>query len=90
MSRYASAEDLQALDTSEDNEEEASSNGEPNVIDMKAEEFIAMFYKQMKLQQSDSHKMVDEEATEEQQSESLKMIEKDVAMEERGIHFLML
>lgn len=90
MSRYASAEDLQALDTSEDNEEEANNNGEPNAIDMKAEEFIAMFYKQMKLQQSDLHEMIDEEATENQQSESHKMVEEEVATEENAKEATML
>lgn len=81
-SRYASADDLQELDTSEDNEEEASSNGELNAIDMKAEEFIAMFYKQMKLQQSELLEKVDEEATKQEQLQSLNRIEEEVVIEE--------
>lgn len=52
MSRYASAVNLQELDPTngdEDNEE----NGD-DMIDAKAEQFIAQFYEQIKLQRMDS------------------------------------
>lgn len=81
MSRYASAEDLQSLDKSEDNEEEDISNGEANAIDMKAEEFIAMFYKQMRLQRLDSLKLIDEEAKKEKQLDSSKIVEEEATTE---------
>ncbi|XP_008807791.3 uncharacterized protein LOC103720045 [Phoenix dactylifera] len=57
MSRYASAEDLHALDTGEDGKRDAEKDGgddrgdaEPNEIDVKAEEFIARFYEQQLLE----------------------------------------
>lgn len=57
MSRYASAEDLHALNTCEDGERDAErdggddgGDGEPNEIDVKAEEFIARFYEQQRLE----------------------------------------
>lgn len=49
---------------------------------MKAEEFIAMFYKQMKLQQSELLEKVDEEATKQEQLQSLNRIEEEVVIEE--------
>ncbi|CAL9075717.1 unnamed protein product, partial [Musa textilis] len=52
MSRYASAEDLQLLDDADDSTE--ADAGAPNAIDMKAEEFIARFYEQMRLQRQES------------------------------------
>lgn len=56
MSRYASAEDLQALD--EPAEEEGGGgrgdDGAPKVVDEWAEEFIARFYQQMSLQRQNS------------------------------------
>ncbi|KAG1326213.1 hypothetical protein COCNU_01G001470 [Cocos nucifera] len=57
MSRYASAEDLQALDKSKDGDEEEDATSESRAshsIDMRAEEFITRFYEQMRLQRSDS------------------------------------
>ncbi|XP_019703212.1 uncharacterized protein [Elaeis guineensis] len=58
MSRYASAEDLQALDKSkdgDDDEEDATSESRnSHSIDMRADEFIARFYEQMRLQRLDS------------------------------------
>lgn len=48
-SRYASASDLQALDVNCAREDHHS-----NAIDMQAEEFIAKFYEQMKLQRLES------------------------------------
>ncbi|CAN6467835.1 unnamed protein product [Victoria cruziana] len=48
-SRYASVDNLLQLDESED-----ESHGERNAIDMKAEEFIANFYEQIRLQRLDS------------------------------------
>uniref|UniRef100_A0A0E0JI22 Uncharacterized protein n=1 Tax=Oryza punctata TaxID=4537 RepID=A0A0E0JI22_ORYPU len=62
-SRYSSAQDLQEHvngHEKEDEEEENSSSAtedggcSPNVIDMQAEEFIAKFYEQFRLQKSDS------------------------------------
>lgn len=47
-SRYASAVNLQALDTSQDGGEEHDNAGD-HMIDAKAEEFIAQFYQQVKL-----------------------------------------
>ncbi|KAJ8510462.1 hypothetical protein OPV22_000896 [Ensete ventricosum] len=52
MSRYASAEDLRLLDDADDSTE--ADGGSPNAINMKAEEFIARFYEQMRLQRQDS------------------------------------
>ncbi|XP_020101240.1 uncharacterized protein LOC109719117 [Ananas comosus] len=58
MSRYASAEDLQALDKNDDdlNSDEATDDGSggPNAIDVQAEDFIAKFYEQMRLQRMES------------------------------------
>ncbi|KAJ8455507.1 hypothetical protein OPV22_035121 [Ensete ventricosum] len=61
MSRYASAEDLQALDvdTTEGNDGSTGANGvdegeASHTIDTRAEEFIARFYEQMRLQRLDS------------------------------------
>ncbi|KAF3789794.1 hypothetical protein EJ110_NYTH17686 [Nymphaea thermarum] len=48
-SRYASAGNLLELD-----ESQGERDGEPNAIDMKAEEFIAKFYAQIRLQRLDS------------------------------------
>ncbi|XP_010921585.2 uncharacterized protein [Elaeis guineensis] len=55
MSGYASAEDLHVLDTCEDGDAERDGgddgdDGEPNEIDVKAEEFIARFYEQQRLE----------------------------------------
>lgn len=56
-SRYGSTEDLRGLDTSMDaitsegmDEEKDNNGGAPYDIDLQAEEFIARFYEQMKLQ----------------------------------------
>ncbi|KAK1317948.1 hypothetical protein QJS10_CPA05g00284 [Acorus calamus] len=55
MSRYASAEDLRELDKGGDDLDVGNnSGGFPNSIDVKAEEFIASFYEQMRLQRLDS------------------------------------
>ncbi|XP_031111502.1 uncharacterized protein LOC116015542 [Ipomoea triloba] len=52
MSQYASAPNLQALDTGSDDPEEVfEAVGGDEMIDAKAEEFITQFYKQMKLQE---------------------------------------
>merc|ERR1739842_205161 len=60
MSQYASVEDLQALHEKEgiDNDKVTITHegGTPNAIDMQAEEFIAKFYKEMKLQRLESSK----------------------------------
>uniref|UniRef100_A0A0D9V0I5 Uncharacterized protein n=1 Tax=Leersia perrieri TaxID=77586 RepID=A0A0D9V0I5_9ORYZ len=62
-SRYSSAQDLQVLVNGHEKEEEeeqesapATEDGgcSPNAIDMQAEEFIAKFYEQFRLQKSDS------------------------------------
>lgn len=55
-SRYASAKDLHEIDTKavEEEEEEEEGEGSSNEIDVQAEEFIAKFYEQMRLQRSDS------------------------------------
>ena len=59
-SRYASAVNLQELDRTEDDDNAADTNaiaagpGPATTIDAKAEEFIAQFYQQMKLQRLDS------------------------------------
>lgn len=50
MSRYASAVNLQELDPTNEEDENAGDD----MIDAKAEEFIAQFYKQIKLQRLDS------------------------------------
>ncbi|XP_019162033.1 PREDICTED: uncharacterized protein LOC109158603 [Ipomoea nil] len=51
MSQYASAPNLQALDTGSDDPDEVfDAIGGDEMIDVKAEEFITQFYKQMKLQ----------------------------------------
>lgn len=51
MSRYASAEDLCSLDNSKEDEAAVEDgDGMPNAIDLKAEEFIAKFYEQIKRQ----------------------------------------
>ncbi|KAJ0053230.1 hypothetical protein Pint_00902 [Pistacia integerrima] len=52
MSQYASAQDLQELDTATtaDDNEENNDNGGDEMIDVKAEEFIAQFYEQMRIQ----------------------------------------
>lgn len=81
-SRYASAVDLQSLDTSEDSEEEAGSNGDQSAINMRADEFIAKFYEQMRLQQADSFKRRVEEATVEESVEPLEVIEEKAMVEE--------
>ncbi|XP_020243784.1 uncharacterized protein LOC109822036 [Asparagus officinalis] len=81
MSRYASAEDLQSLDKSDDNGEEDIGNGEANAIDMKAEEFIAMFYKQMRLQRLDSLKIHGEAAKKEEQLDSSEIVEEEATTE---------
>ncbi|XP_026656897.2 uncharacterized protein LOC113461276 [Phoenix dactylifera] len=52
ISRYASAEDLQAL--GDDEEDATDESGASHSIDMRAEEFIARFYEQMRLQCLDS------------------------------------
>ncbi|KAL0547528.1 hypothetical protein IC582_017466 [Cucumis melo] len=61
MSRYASVDNLQALDQNDEEEEErnndkfyANMDGEDEMIDAKAEMFIAQFYEQIKLQRSES------------------------------------
>lgn len=57
QSRYASAVNLQELDRSEQDDGKlkgANIYGGDDQIDVKAEEFIAQFYQQMKLQRSDS------------------------------------
>ncbi|XP_010259379.1 PREDICTED: uncharacterized protein LOC104598838 [Nelumbo nucifera] len=53
MSRYASAQNLQELDRSEQDEDGDDDNGD-EMIDAKAEEFIARFYEQMRLQHLNS------------------------------------
>lgn len=53
-SRYASATNLQELDESEENEIEYVENGGDEMIDVKADEFIAQFYQQMRLQRLNS------------------------------------
>ncbi|PRQ21683.1 hypothetical protein RchiOBHm_Chr7g0241941 [Rosa chinensis] len=59
QSKYASAVNLQELDRSEQDEDKNKGEvaniygGDDEHIDAKAEEFIAQFYHQMKLQQSD-------------------------------------
>ncbi|MCL7046067.1 hypothetical protein MKW94_023121 [Papaver nudicaule] len=54
MSRYASAQDLQELDKNgESNGDDEYFFGGDEYIDAKAEEFIAQFYEQMRLQQVD-------------------------------------
>ncbi|KAK9983841.1 hypothetical protein SO802_033366 [Lithocarpus litseifolius] len=52
MSRYASAVNLQELNKDNDENDEDEDGGD-EMIDAKAEEFIAQFYQQMKLQQMD-------------------------------------
>ncbi|GJN05314.1 hypothetical protein PR202_ga22933 [Eleusine coracana subsp. coracana] len=51
-SRYASAQDLHLLDCGDD-EEEGGAVVCPHAIDMQAEEFIAKFYEQFRLQKSE-------------------------------------
>lgn len=55
MSRYASAQDLQELDKNgeSNNDDDEYVFGGDEYIDAKAEEFIAQFYEQMRLQQVD-------------------------------------
>jgi Cotton fibre expressed protein len=53
-SRYCSAEDLLALDKSNDDTEGAVDEGGSNVINTQAEEFIAKFYEQIRLQRIQS------------------------------------
>ncbi|CAA6669152.1 unnamed protein product [Spirodela intermedia] len=55
-SRYPSAADLRELADSESDEEAdgGGGGGAPHSIDLRAEEFIARFYEQMRLQQLDS------------------------------------
>ncbi|RZC48633.1 hypothetical protein C5167_017056 [Papaver somniferum] len=55
MSRYASAQDLQELDKNgeSNNDDDEYFFGGDEYIDAKAEEFIAQFYEQMRLQQVD-------------------------------------
>ena len=52
MSCYASAVNLQELNKDNDEDDEYEDGGD-EMIDAKAEEFIAQFYQQMKLQQMD-------------------------------------
>lgn len=49
MSQYASAQDLQKLVMTTDNKENDDKGGD-EMIDVKAEEFIAQFYEQMRIQ----------------------------------------
>nr|KYP47555.1 hypothetical protein KK1_030750 [Cajanus cajan] len=54
-SRYASAEGLNELVKSEEEKESREEDGDGDeMIDSKAEEFIAQFYQQMRLQRFDS------------------------------------
>lgn len=53
ISRYTSAEDLQALERGGRSADEGLDGGDDG-IDLKAEEFIARFYEQMRLQRLDS------------------------------------
>ncbi|XP_062184292.1 uncharacterized protein LOC133888158 [Phragmites australis] len=57
-SRYASAQDLYLLDSGEEESAPAVEGGDggscPHAIDMQAEEFIAKFYEQFRLQKSES------------------------------------
>jgi hypothetical protein len=55
-SRYASAVNLQELDESseDDDDDDVADDGGDMMIDAKAEEFIAQFYEQMRLQRVDS------------------------------------
>ncbi|XP_077219321.1 cotton fiber protein [Tasmannia lanceolata] len=54
-SRYASAEDLRELDNSGKSDDNGGyGNGGDEAIDVRAEEFIAKFYEQMRLQRMDS------------------------------------
>lgn len=50
MSQYASALNLQELDTSEESTGEYNDNGGDEMIDVKAEEFINQFYEDMRIQ----------------------------------------
>lgn len=54
MSRYASAENLQELGRSDD--DDVWGDGGDEMIDIKAKEFIAQFYAQMRLERLDSFK----------------------------------
>ncbi|KAJ9696609.1 hypothetical protein PVL29_008698 [Vitis rotundifolia] len=56
MSRYASAQNLQELGRSDDDDDAVWGDGGDEMIDIKAKEFIAQFYEQMRLERLDSFK----------------------------------
>ncbi|XP_068660606.1 uncharacterized protein [Aristolochia californica] len=67
MSRYASAQDLKQLDNSGDEEQEVHGEGD-EAIDNLAEEFIAKFYEQIRLQRMESINNRLDESKEEEMS----------------------